>query len=164
MAWIVLVLSGICEAVWAVALDKSQGFTKIIPVIVFFCGLAASMAGLSYAMRSISVGTAYLMWVGIGAAITVSYLRGTHEQNVACAATPHRSGHYAETRAQACAARCSSCSSARFISTPYAYPTRLPFAPITRWHGTMNRIGLRLFAEPTARTAFGRPTASAICA
>lgn len=55
MAWIVLVLSGICEAVWAVALDKSQGFTKIIPVIVFFCGLAASMAGLSYAMRSISV-------------------------------------------------------------------------------------------------------------
>ena len=44
MAWIVLVLSGICEAVWAVALDKSQGFTKIIPVIVFFCGLAASMA------------------------------------------------------------------------------------------------------------------------
>ncbi|MCH4852498.1 QacE family quaternary ammonium compound efflux SMR transporter [Bifidobacterium pseudolongum] len=83
MAWIVLVLSGICEAVWAVALDKSQGFTKIIPVIVFFCGLAASMAGLSYAMRSISVGTAYLIWVGIGAAITVSYLRGTHEQKVA---------------------------------------------------------------------------------
>lgn len=41
------------------------------------------MVGLSYAMRSISVGTAYLIWVGIGAAITVSYLRGTHEQKVA---------------------------------------------------------------------------------
>ena len=75
MAWIVLVLSGICEAVWAVALDKSQGFTKIIPVIVFFCGLAASMAGLS-------VGTAYLIWVGIGAAITVVYGMVVGEESV----------------------------------------------------------------------------------
>ena len=82
MAWIVLVLSGICEAVWAVALDKSQGFTKIIPVIVFFCGLAASMAGLSYAMRLISVGTAYLIWVGIGAAITVVYGMVVGEESV----------------------------------------------------------------------------------
>lgn len=82
MAWIVLVLSGICEAVWAVALDKSQGFTKIIPVIVFFCGLAASMAGLSYAMRLISVGTAYLIWAGIGAAITVVYGMVVGEESV----------------------------------------------------------------------------------
>ena len=82
MAWIVLVLSGICEAVWAVALDKTQGFTKIIPVIVFFCGLAASMAGLSYAMRLISVGTAYLIWVGIGAAITVVYGMVVGEESV----------------------------------------------------------------------------------
>lgn len=82
MAWIVLVLSGIGEAVWAVALDKSQGFTKIIPVIVFFCGLAASMAGLSYAMRSISVDTAYVIWVGIGAAITVVYGMVVGEESV----------------------------------------------------------------------------------
>ena len=82
MAWIVLVLSGICEAVWVVALDKSQGFTKIIPVIVFFCGLAASMAGLSYAMRSISVDTAYVIWVGIGAAITVVYGMVVGEESV----------------------------------------------------------------------------------
>lgn len=66
----------------AVALDKSQGFTKIIPVIVFFCGLAASMAGLSYAMRLISVGTAYLIWVGIGAAITVVYGMVVGEESV----------------------------------------------------------------------------------
>ncbi|MCI6773941.1 MAG: SMR family transporter [Bifidobacterium pseudolongum] len=82
MAWVVLVLFGICEAVWAVALDKSQGFTKTIPVIMFFCGLAASMAGLSYAMRSISVGTAYLIWVGIGAAITVVYGMVVGEESV----------------------------------------------------------------------------------
>lgn len=83
MAWGVLVLSGICEAVGgAIALDKSQGFTKIVPVIVFFCGLAASMAGLSYAMRLVSVGTAYLIWVGIGAAITVVYGMVVGEESV----------------------------------------------------------------------------------
>lgn len=85
-------------------------------------------------------------------------------KKVVWAVTSDRSDHCTKTCVQACATRCSSCSSARFISTPYAYPTRLPLAPITRWHGTMNRIGLRLFADPTARTAFGRPTASAICA
>lgn len=83
MAWGVLVLSGTCEAVGgAIALDKSQGFTKIVPVIVFFCGLAASMAGPSYAMRSVSVGTAYLIWVGIGAAITVVYGMVVGEESV----------------------------------------------------------------------------------
>lgn len=82
MAWVVLVLSGICESVWAIALDKSQGFTKIVPVIVFVLGLAASMGGLSYAMRSISIGTAYTVWVGIGAAITVIYGMLAGEESV----------------------------------------------------------------------------------
>lgn len=82
MAWVVLVLSGICESVWAIALDKSQGFTKIVPIIVFVLGLVASMAGLSYAMRSISIGTAYTVWVGIGAAITVIYGMLAGEESV----------------------------------------------------------------------------------
>ncbi len=82
MAWVVLVLSGICESVWAIALDKSQGFTKIVPVIVFVLGLVASMGGLSYAMRSISIGTAYTVWVGIGAAITVIYGMLAGEESV----------------------------------------------------------------------------------
>lgn len=73
MAWLVLVLSGVCEAVWAVALDKTQGFTKVVPSIVFVLGLLASMGGLSYAMRAIPTGTAYSVWVGIGAALTVIY-------------------------------------------------------------------------------------------
>lgn len=73
MSWIVLVVSGIFESVWAIAMDHSEGFTKPIPVIVFAVALVASMGGLSYAMRDIGVGTSYAVWVGIGATITVCY-------------------------------------------------------------------------------------------
>ena len=73
MSWWVLVVSGALEAVWAVALDRSEGFTRLVPSVVFALGLAASMAGLAYAMRSIPLGTAYAVWVGIGAALTVVY-------------------------------------------------------------------------------------------
>jgi len=66
MAWLVLVLSGVLEAVWAVALGKSEGFSRLTPSIVFAVGLVASMAGLAYAMRSLPIGTAYAVWVGIG--------------------------------------------------------------------------------------------------
>ena len=73
MSWIVLILSGVLEAVWATALGKSEGFTKLWPSIVFGVGLLFSMAGLAFAMRDIPVGTAYAVWVGIGAALTVLY-------------------------------------------------------------------------------------------
>ena len=51
MAWIVLVLSGILEAVWATAISKSEGFTKLTPTIIFVLGLILSMAGLAYALQ-----------------------------------------------------------------------------------------------------------------
>lgn len=73
MAWFVLILSGVMEAVWATALGKSEGFTKLTPTIVFVIGLILSMAGLGYAMRTLPVGTSYAIWVGIGAALTVTY-------------------------------------------------------------------------------------------
>lgn len=73
MAWIVLVISGVLEAVWATALGKSEGFTKLGPTVVFGLAIVASMAGLAYAMRSLPVGTAYAVWVGIGASLTVVY-------------------------------------------------------------------------------------------
>ena len=73
MSWIVLILSGVLEAVWATALGKSAGFTRLVPSVVFVVGLLASMAGLAYAMRAIPTGTAYAVWVGIGAALTVLY-------------------------------------------------------------------------------------------
>ncbi|WP_125776013.1 DMT family transporter [Antribacter gilvus] len=73
MSWIVLVVSGILEAVWATALGRTEGFTRLAPTLVFGVSLVASMAGLAYAMRDLPVGTAYAVWVGIGAALTVAY-------------------------------------------------------------------------------------------
>lgn len=73
MSWIVLIVSGVLEAVWATALGLSAGFTKLWPSVIFGVALIASMGGLAYAMRDISTGTAYAVWVGIGAALTVLY-------------------------------------------------------------------------------------------
>lgn len=73
MSWIILILSGVLEAVWATALGKSEGFTKLWPSVVFGVGLVLSMGGLAFAMRDIPTGTAYAVWVGIGAALTVVY-------------------------------------------------------------------------------------------
>ena len=67
MAWIVLVVSGLLETVWAIALDRSAGFSRVVPTVVFGVALVLSMAGLGYALRTIPVGTGYAVWVGIGA-------------------------------------------------------------------------------------------------
>ncbi len=85
MAWIVLVLSGVLEAVWATALSKSEGFTNLIPTIVFVLGLTLSMVGLAYAMRTLPVGTAYAVWVGIGASLTVAYAMATGAETISMA-------------------------------------------------------------------------------
>jgi quaternary ammonium compound-resistance protein SugE len=71
--WLVLVLSGALEAVWATALGRSEGFTRLVPSVLFAVSLAGSMAGLAYAMRGLPIGTAYAVWVGIGAALTAGY-------------------------------------------------------------------------------------------
>lgn len=73
MSWIVLIVSGVLEAVWATALGKSDGFSRLWPSVIFGVALAASMAGLAYAMRELPVGTSYAVWVGIGATLTVTY-------------------------------------------------------------------------------------------
>lgn len=73
MAWIILIVSGVLEAVWATALGKSEGFTKLWPTVVFGVALTLSMAGLAWAMRDIPTGTAYAVWVGIGVTLTVLY-------------------------------------------------------------------------------------------
>lgn len=82
MAWIVLVVSGVLEAVWAVALGKSEGFSRLGPSLVFLTALGLSMAGLAHAMRSVPVGTAYAVWVGIGATLTVAFGMATGEESV----------------------------------------------------------------------------------
>lgn len=73
MAWIILVISGVFEAIWATALGRSDGFTRPVPSVVFGVALVISMAGLAYAMRTLPTGTAYAVWVGIGASLTVAY-------------------------------------------------------------------------------------------
>lgn len=73
MAWLVLILSGCLEAVWATALARSDGFTKPLPSVVFAVAALASFLGLAHAMRTLPVGTAYAVWVGIGAALTAGY-------------------------------------------------------------------------------------------
>jgi len=73
MSWVILIVSGVLEAVWATALGKSEGFTKLWPSVVFGVALLLSMGGLALAMREIPTGTAYAVWVGIGAALTVTY-------------------------------------------------------------------------------------------
>ncbi|MFE7524781.1 DMT family transporter [Kitasatospora sp. NPDC057542] len=73
MAWLVLIVSGFLETVWAVALESSKGFTRLVPSLVFGVALLLSMGGLAYAMRTIPIGTGYAAWVGIGAVGTAVY-------------------------------------------------------------------------------------------
>ncbi len=80
MSWIVLVVSGALEAVWAVALGRTEGFTRLVPSLVFAVSVSASMVGLAYAMRSIPTGTAYAVWVAIGATLTVAYGMATGDE------------------------------------------------------------------------------------
>ncbi len=71
MSWIILLISGVLEAVWATALGASKGFTRLVPTIVFGVALVLSMGGLAFAMRDIPTGTAYAVWVGVGAGLTI---------------------------------------------------------------------------------------------
>lgn len=73
MAWLILVVSGVMEAVWATALSKTEGFTRLAPSLVFGVALILSMVGLAIAMRTLPPGTSYAVWVGIGAVLTVTY-------------------------------------------------------------------------------------------
>ncbi|MBM7366419.1 DMT family transporter [Gordonia hydrophobica] len=73
MHWIVLIVSGLFEAVWATALGRSAGLTRLWPTATFFVALVISMGGLAYAMRELPTGSSYAIWVGIGATGAVVY-------------------------------------------------------------------------------------------
>lgn len=82
MGWIVLLISAVFEAIWATALGMSQGFTQTGPTVVFFVALVISMLGLGWSLKHIPIGTAYAVWVGVGAALTVVYAMGTGTEPV----------------------------------------------------------------------------------
>jgi quaternary ammonium compound-resistance protein SugE len=67
MAWILLVLAGVLEVVWAFYMKKSDGFTKFGPTAVTIVTMIASFALLSVSMKTLPLGTAYTIWTGIGA-------------------------------------------------------------------------------------------------
>jgi len=67
MAWIVLVIAGLFEVVWATAMKQSHGFSLLWPIVVTMAGMIVSFALLSWSMRSLPLGTAYTVWTGIGA-------------------------------------------------------------------------------------------------
>ncbi|RAV17239.1 QacE family quaternary ammonium compound efflux SMR transporter [Mycolicibacterium sp. GF69] len=81
MAWLILIVSGAFESVWAVALSKSEGFTRPVPIAVFVVALIISMGGLGIALRDLPVGTGYAVWVGVGAALTVIYALVTGQES-----------------------------------------------------------------------------------
>lgn len=73
MAWIVLVLSGAFEAVWATILGRPANLQRPPLLAAFLVSMAISLIGLGWAMRVIPTGTAYVVWVAVGASLTVLY-------------------------------------------------------------------------------------------
>lgn len=73
ISWLILLASAILEAVWATALGLSDGFTRLAPTVVFAITATMSMLGLGLAVKRIPLGTAYAVWVGVGAALTVGW-------------------------------------------------------------------------------------------
>jgi quaternary ammonium compound-resistance protein SugE len=67
MSWLPLILAGLLEVVWALALKESNGFTRLVPTALFVPVYAASAVLLGIALRDLPVGTGYAVWVGIGA-------------------------------------------------------------------------------------------------
>ncbi|WP_026257286.1 DMT family transporter [Actinopolymorpha alba] len=85
MAWVILILSGVFEAVWATALAESRGLKRPVPTVVFLVALVVSMTGLAVAMNAVPTGTAYAVWVGVGALLTVAgaIIRGKERASTA---------------------------------------------------------------------------------
>ena len=67
MPWIILVIAGLFEIVWAAAMKQSHGFTRLGPSVVTIAGMLVSFGLLAWAMRHLPLGTAYTVWTGIGA-------------------------------------------------------------------------------------------------
>lgn len=67
MAWMILLVAALLEPVWALALERSDGFRHLWPSVVAVTVAFGSFALLSFALRHLPIGTAYAVWVGIGA-------------------------------------------------------------------------------------------------
>jgi quaternary ammonium compound-resistance protein SugE len=70
MAWIYLLVAGLFEVGWAIGLKYTEGFTRPVPVVLTLASMAASLALLGLALKTLPIGTAYAVWTGIGTAGT----------------------------------------------------------------------------------------------
>ncbi len=82
MAWFILISSGVLEAVWATALGKSDGLTKLVPSIIFLVTMIISLLGLAYAMKTLPTGTSYAIWTAVGATLAVVYGMATGAESI----------------------------------------------------------------------------------
>ncbi|WP_420366280.1 multidrug efflux SMR transporter [Curtobacterium sp. L3-7] len=82
MAWIVLFVSAALETVWATALGQSHGFTRLEPTIVFAITIVISLVAFGYVLQHIPISTAYAVWTGTGAALTVLWGMATGAEPV----------------------------------------------------------------------------------
>ena len=71
MAWVTLFIAGLCEVGWAIGLKYTEGFTRLWPTLGTVAAMVVSLWLLGVAMKSLPVGTAYAVWVGVGAVGTV---------------------------------------------------------------------------------------------
>ena len=71
MAWLILLVAGLLEIGWAIGLKYTEGFTRPWPSVFTLVSMVASVGLLGLAMKSLPVGTAYAVWVGVGAVGTV---------------------------------------------------------------------------------------------
>lgn len=74
MAWIVLVVAGLLETVWAFFMKQSAGFTRLVPSVITLVTMVGSFVLLAFSMKTLPLGTAYTVWTGIGA--TGAFLLG----------------------------------------------------------------------------------------
>lgn len=72
MAWLILIVAGLFEVGWAIGLKYTDGFTRLWPSVLTLLAIGISMGLLGIAMKSLPTGTAYSVWVGIGAVGTVA--------------------------------------------------------------------------------------------
>lgn len=66
MAWLVLFIAGLLEVAWALGLKTTEGFTRLVPSLLTGAAIVGSMVLLAHASRTLPIGTAYAVWVGVG--------------------------------------------------------------------------------------------------
>ena len=73
MDWVILLASGVLEAVWATALGRSDGLRSPVPTAIFAVTAVLSLVGLGFALNTLPTGTAYAVWTSVGTVLTVAY-------------------------------------------------------------------------------------------